>query len=125
MGSLHWCQSFPCSWELESQALELFEMEGRQCFEPLGTGLCKTKPDDTMVLVISDPSDQTNGLCAIDETDRAVVTKEQVVGHLPDGRPPRVTVPAHGQHELMLGGCQTCGSSLLFAPSLEATQACP
>lgn len=110
---------FPRAGEMESKAFELFEVESGQHFQSLGTLFGEMKTDDPMVVFVSGPSDQTCGVSTVDETDCAVVQKEQVVSDLADGRATRITVSTYRQQELMLGGSKVRGAGLAFAPTFE------
>jgi hypothetical protein len=72
-----------------------------------------------MVVFVSGPSDQTCSVSTVDETDRAVVQKEQVISDLADGRATRITVSTYCQQELMLGGSEPRSAGLALAPSFE------
>lgn len=78
-----------------------------------------------MVFIVPGSSHEPCRIGSVDESDRAVVTKEEVVGHLADGRTTRVIVTAYGEHQLVLGWSQTGGASLQLAPSLEVAKAGP
>lgn len=119
MGSLHRSEAFPRARDLEGHALELFEVESRQCFEPLGTVFGEVQPDHPVVLFVPSAADKPGGVRPVDQADRAVMTKEQVVGHFPDSRTTRIAVAADGQQELVLRGGQPSGARLLLAPALK------
>ena len=108
----------PRAGEVGSKPFELFEMESGQDFQSLGTLVGELKPDNAMVVSVSNPSDQTCGVGTIDETDCAVVQKEQVVSYLADGRTTGINVSAYRQQELMLGGREVRGAGLALALSL-------
>ena len=72
---------------------------------------------------IADPLDQSGGDCSVDELDDAVVSQQQVLGHLPDRR--RLAVAPNGQQQLVLRSGEPDGLRLLLAPMLKAAQAVP
>jgi hypothetical protein len=72
-----------------------------------------------MVVLVPGPDDQAGGISAVDESDGAVVLKEQVVGYLADRRPTGITVSTYGQQQLMLGGSEPCSAGLALAPAFE------
>jgi hypothetical protein len=78
-----------------------------------------------MVGPIMTSLDETGGFGPIDETDRAVVAKEQVVGDVADRRSACVATPANGQHELVLGRRESDRTRLLLGPSEEAPEPGP
>ncbi len=78
-----------------------------------------------MVVLVPSAPDETCRVGPVDQTYRTVMPEEQVVGDLADGRTPWVAVTSDGQEELMLGRSETRLLRLLFAPSLELTQAGP
>ena len=75
-----------------------------------------------MIVIIATAANQSCGVGPIDEPDRTVVPKQQVVGHFANGRTSRVGMASNGKEELMLGGSQTGRPSLLFAPPLKAAK---
>jgi len=123
--SLYGRKAFPDAGELARESFELLEVESGQGCETLVTLLAELQPDDTVVVLVPRALHQTGSICSVDESDRAVVTKEEVVGHLADGRTTRVIVTAYGEHQLVLGWSQTGGASLQLAPSLEVAKAGP
>ena len=125
MRSLYGRKAFPDAGELARESFELLEVESGQGCETLVTLLAELQPDDTVVVLVPRALHQTGSICSVDESDRAVVTKEEVVGHLADGRTTRVIVTAYGEHQLVLGWSQTGGASLQLAPSLEVAKAGP
>ena len=125
MGPLDRPKVFPRAGEMGSKAFELFEVESGQHFQSLGTLFGEMKTDDPMVVFVSGPSDQICSVSTVDETDCAVVQKEQVVSDLADGRATRITVSTYRQQELMLGGSEVRGASLALAPTFEMPQPSP
>lgn len=97
MGPLHRGEAFPGTGELGGESLEFFEVKGRQCFEALGTVRGEMQSDNAMVFLVSGATDETCRVGTVNETDRAVMEKEQVVSHLSDGRTTRIAVPPHRQ----------------------------
>lgn len=100
-------------------------MQGRQCFKTLGTDGSEPQPDNSMVFLVSNAADETCGICTVNETDRAVVTEQQIVGNLTDGRASWVVVTPDSQQELVMGRREPSGARLLFAPPLEVAQPSP
>src|SRR5881397_359965 len=75
-----------------------------------------------MVVRIDGPANQSRRGRAIDETDRAVVLKQERVRHVADRGTERIGEAAHGQQELVLGGCEAHVVGLLLAPPKESTE---
>ena len=69
---------------------------------------------------IADPLDQTGCGCSVDELDNAVVSQQQVLGHLPDRG--RLAVASNGEQQLVLRSGEPDGLCLVLAPVLEAAQ---
>jgi hypothetical protein len=55
------------------------------------------QPDDTMIILGPRACNEFRGFSTIDESNRAVVLEEQVVGDLTNGRSPLVSVPTDGE----------------------------
>lgn len=72
-----------------------------------------------MVVFVSDPTDEPRGVTTIDETDSAVVEKEQVVSYFSDRRATMVGVSPDREQELVLCRCEPCGTRLALAPAFE------
>lgn len=80
------------------------------------------EPDDTMVVLGPGANDEPCRFGPVDEANRAVVTKEQIVGNLTDGWTLWTAVPSNGKQELMLRGRQASSPGLMLTPSLEVAQ---
>jgi hypothetical protein len=59
--------------------------------------LSQLQAHDTTILVVASTPDEASDVGAVDQADRAVVTQQQVVGDLADGRASRVAVATDGQ----------------------------
>jgi len=81
--------------------------------------------DDTMVVLGPGANDEPYRFGPVDKADRAVVTKEQIIGNLADGWILWTAVPSNGEQKLMLRGRQAGSLCLLFTPSLEVAQTSP
>ena len=79
--------------------------------------------DYTLVVGVDGARDETGGLGAVDELHRAVVTQEQMVGDVADGRAERVVVAADGEEQLVLRRREPGFACLALAPAEEAAQA--
>lgn len=118
-------QSVPKTGDLPGESSELLQVNRREGFEARHAGAGETHSDDPVIVRIPCSNDESRALRAIDETNGAVVTQEEVVGHFADCRASLVTVASDGEKELVLGRGEAGGPSLLLAPSLEAPQAGP
>jgi hypothetical protein len=115
----------PGARDIEGKSVELFEMERRQSLESSRPVFGQLQSYDPVVVVAAGAQDQPGGLGAVDEADCTVVAEQQVVGDLADSRAPRIRMPADGEQELVLGGCEPGGLSLLGAPRLEVAETRP
>ena len=77
--------------------------------------------DDPLIGLVRDPSDQTSSDGAVDELDHAVMTQEEVLSDLPDGR--STIVAAYREEQLVLRRGQADAPCLVLTPVKEATQA--
>jgi hypothetical protein len=119
MGPLYRSQSLPHARELASQTFELFEMQSRQSLKSLCAGRGEAQPDHPVILLVPGPAYQAIRISTVDETHRAVVAQQQVVGHLANGWALGIAVPSDGKQQLVLSGRQAGGARLLFAPPLK------
>jgi len=60
--------------------------------------------------------DESGSFCPLCQFDRAVMAQQQVSGDVADCRSLRLTVPANGQEQLVLGRGEAGGPCLLLAP---------
>lgn len=79
-------------------------------------------PHDAMVVLVAVLDDEARCLGSIDETDRAVVTQQEVLGHIADRREFIACMAADGEHELVLRRGDAGSFGLLLAPLQEPTQ---
>ena len=68
------------------------------------------------------PGDESGLDSTVDETNRARLANEKVVGDLADGRSEGIIVGAHHQEQLVLCGRQVRIQRTLLAPMQEAAQ---
>jgi len=90
--------------------------------EPGGARARDAEADDTPVFGIALPADQACARRPVHETRRTVVLEQQRVGHVADGGPALVVVPAHGEEQLVLGRGEALAAGLLLAPAEEPPQ---
>jgi hypothetical protein len=90
--------------EIIAEAGEFFPVQGCELFEGGGALIGQGQPDDPPVIGVFLADDQPDGLGALGQLDGTVVAKQQIPGHLTDGRPTGVVMPPHGEQQLMLGG---------------------
>jgi hypothetical protein len=78
-----------------------------------------------MVVAVGAAPDQSQGFRPVDETDRAVVPDQEHLGHLADGRSPRVPVPTDREEQLVLHRGESRRGRLFLAPVEEPAEADP
>ena len=108
MQPLHRCQVLPRSRELEGEAFEFFEMEGRERLKAFGADFGELNADDTMILGVPGARDQPSSVSTVHKTDCAVVAQQEVVRHLADSGTTGVPMSADREEQLVLGGSQPC-----------------
>jgi hypothetical protein len=91
--------------------------------EPPSAEWREVQPHHPVIVLVDAAPDQTGGFGPIDEPNRAVMAKQQRLGHLPDRRAARLPTSTDRQEELMLRRRQPCRDGLLLAPVQEATEA--
>src|SRR5665213_3648047 len=102
MSPLHRSQSLPHARELASKTCEFLEMQGRQSLKTFGAGAGELQPNDPVILFVPSPAYQAVRISTVDETHRAVVAQQQVVGHLANGWAFGIAVPSYGKQQLVL-----------------------
>jgi hypothetical protein len=105
---------------LDGETLKLVEVGGGEGFEPAQPGIGEFQPHHAVIIAVADAADQSRGFGAFDQAAGAVVSQQEVLSHLANGRPAAVGVPADGQQQLMLHGRESRRLGLFGAPSLEA-----
>jgi len=75
-----------------------------------------------VIVLVSFPSEEPGADRPVDELARGVVTQEQRVGDLADGRSALLGAPAHGEEQLVLRSRQALGLGALLAPAKEPAQ---
>ena len=91
-------------------------MDGRQQCQSLRTIWSQIHANDPPIEVVAASIHETGGLRAVDQTDHAVVTKQQRFGEITDARRFRFGMSANRQQELVLCRRQPCLFSLFAAP---------
>jgi hypothetical protein len=115
----------PFPRELGGESLEFLEMLSRKSLEPFSPFIGEMQSDDTVICRIPQPLYQPRLFCPIDQTDDAVMAKEEIIGYFADGRSPEVGVPADSQEQLVLCRREPGCSSLLLAPPLKVAKSGP
>jgi hypothetical protein len=105
-----------------SELAQLLEVLLAEAFELLGAVGSEPETDDAVVLGVLAALDQPGGHGAVDEADRTVMSQQQVVGDVSDGRSGRVVMTADREQELMLGGGEAGGVGVLLAPAQKPPQ---
>ena len=96
-------------------------MRGRQLRELGVTFGGELEADDSLIALIADPLDQAGPHGTVDELDDAVMTQEEVLCDIPDGR--CTGVASHREEQLVLCRGQADAPRLGLAPVQEATKA--
>lgn len=76
MGSLHRSETFPCRGQVEREAIELFEMECGEGFEPRRSEIGELESDQPVVVGIPAARHQPSTFGPVDELNSAVVTQQ-------------------------------------------------
>lgn len=100
-------------------------MELRERLEAAGSVVGEREAHGSAAVGVGIPFDQAGVLRAVDESDRAVVSQQEVAGDISDGGTGWIWVALDGEQELVLGGGQVLRACLLRAPAQEASQAGP
>src|SRR3954452_6662905 len=104
------------------ELVQLVQMQLRQACDGLFAGPGQLHPHHSAVAVVLRPVDEPGRLGAVDELHGAVVSKEQVLRDLADGRPAPAVVALYRQEQLVLRGGQAGRLGLLLAPPVEPAQ---
>ena len=80
----------PEARELRPKPRQLLEVRAGEGVHLANAGVAQPDSDDARVVDVVDPFDQTSGDGSIHELDDAVVSEQQVLGHLADRRRPAV-----------------------------------
>ncbi len=107
------------------QTFDLLKVLGRETLESARAVGRERQTHDPVVDVGAHPAHEAGLDRPVHESHRTVVLEQEVLRHVTDGRAPGVVVPAHREHELVLGRGEPLGARLLLAPVLEAAQAGP
>jgi hypothetical protein len=99
---------------------KFLEVQFAECFQSARTFAGEVQTHGALVVGVGAARNQSGGLSAIDQLDRAVVAQQQVIGDVADRRPTRIRVAADGKQQLMLSRGQAGGLSLTLTPSHEA-----
>lgn len=95
-------------------------MQRGELLEGGGALLGQGQPDDPPVIGVFLADDQPDGLGPLNGT---VMAKQQIPGHVADGRPARVVMPPHREQQLVLGGGKAGRLGLRLAPVQKPAQA--
>jgi len=105
--------------ENRSQPVELFEMRCGERFEEFTASFGEDDVHHAAVCAVTAALDQAGGLGPVDEAHRAVVLEQQRVADVADRRAVGRRVASDREQQLVLGGGDTRGDRLLFAPRQE------
>ena len=96
-------------------------MTSAELTEATGTETREAQPHEAVIVLVDSAPNETGGFGSIDESDCAVMAKQQRLGDLADRRAARLPTSTDRQEKLMLGRRQPCRSGLFLAPVQEAT----
>lgn len=99
-------------------------MKRRKRLEVRRTIVAQAQAHYAVVLLASLPHHQPCLLCPVDQANGAVMTQQEVVGHLANGGPIGAGVPPDGQEQLVLRRGQPRGTGLVGAPGFEVAEPC-
>ena len=107
-----------------SEVSELLDMSLGQRVKLLRSQRRERDPDDAAATAVrvTRALDESVGDRPVDQFNRAVMTQDQIPGHLSDARTRGVRVAPDSQQQLVLGRGQARGPGLLIAPAQEAPQ---
>jgi hypothetical protein len=97
-------------------------MGGGELAQSTGAECSESETDHSLVVGIGTALDQVCGRRSVDESDGAVMSQQQRIGDIADGRAQRAVVAAYGEQQLVLRGCDTERRRLFLAPRQEPTQ---
>jgi hypothetical protein len=102
------------------EARKLFEMTLTELAQPARAGCGEPQPNDTLIVGIGTPRDESGRHRAVHETDRAVMAQQQRLGDVTDRGIVRTRVTTDREQQLMLRRRQVDFGRLFFAPAQEA-----
>ena len=120
--------------QCRAQTGQLLDVDRAEVLEALLAGGGQDESHLTLIDRVGPALHEAGGLRPVDELDGAVMTEEEMVGHVADGGPEgtatatdvpvavRFTVAAYREQELVLRGSQSRGRCLLLAPTQEPPQ---
>jgi hypothetical protein len=103
----------------------LLEVQLGQRLEPSGAVLGEREARGASMVGIGRALDEAFRFRSVDETDGAVVAKQEVAGDVPDRRTGGVWVALDRQQQLVLSGGEVLSVGLLLAPAQELSEAGP
>ena len=107
------------------EAGDFLEVQLGQRFEPLGAVFGEREAGGASMVRVGGAFDETLRFGAVDETDGAVVTQQEVAGDVPDRWASRAWVAFDREQQLVLRGGEVLGVGLSFAPAQEVSEAGP
>lgn len=117
------CETARGRGQAQGQPLELLEVKGRQCLEPLRAQLGEAEAYEPMIGIVSFTHDKPGTIGPIDQFDNAVMAEQEVIGNFAHCRPTGIGVPANSEEELMLAWCQSRRLCLALAPAFKSSEA--
>lgn len=108
-----------------SQPPQLLEVGGGQGLDPFVAQWRQSHTDQALVVWVVDPFDEAEGGGSLHQADGAVMTYEQVVGDVGDGRALAAGMSPHGDQQLVLCRAQPDRRGLRLAPVEEPAEGNP
>jgi hypothetical protein len=104
---------------------ELLEVHLHQVLEFVRARRRQNDPDDAAVAGVGGPVDETGRLRTRDQFAGTVMPKDEVFGHLADGRPVGTGVTPDREQKLVMRWRDADGFDLKLAPAQKPAQAGP
>lgn len=80
---------------MDGETVQLVEMGGGERLESARSGVGELQSENTVIAVITDPADEPRCVGPFDQPACAVVSQQEIVGHLADRRATAVGVSAN------------------------------
>ena len=101
------------------------EVQLGQRLEPSGAVFGEREAGGASMVGIGRAFDESVRFGSVDETDGAVVAKQEIAGDVPDRRTGGAWVALDREQQLVLSGGEVLSVGLLFAPAQELSEAGP
>ena len=99
-------------------------MSGGEALQTAGAETGQVQTHDSVVFLVGASLDKAGALRTVDELHGAVVTCQEMLGHVPQGGCAGL-VSSYDEQKLMLGWSDPCGHRLPAAPVQEPAETVP